>query len=179
MTLAVGVRNSLDKSFPMGFAAGSRVFCCDNLALRADLLVRRKHTAHGLARFAGAIAGAVGSLRQFREAEAVRIGRMRAAVIDDAKAESVMLRAYAAKVVSHLVLPEVLRHWQTPAHPQFAPRTVFSLLNAFTSAMGPRARSNPQAYAAATMRLFGVLDDNFPALAAPVVTTGGEYAVAV
>jgi hypothetical protein len=28
VTLAVGIRNSLDKSFPIGFAAGARVFCC-------------------------------------------------------------------------------------------------------------------------------------------------------
>src|SRR4051794_25061089 len=27
--LSVGVRNSVDKSFPLGFAAGSRVFVCD------------------------------------------------------------------------------------------------------------------------------------------------------
>jgi hypothetical protein len=63
VTLAVGVRKSLDTSFPMGFADGSRVFCCDNLALPAQLLVRRKHTVHGLARFAGATTGAVGDLR--------------------------------------------------------------------------------------------------------------------
>src|SRR5208282_2491060 len=47
VTLAVGVRNSVDKSFPLGFAAGSRVFVCDNLAFRSELLVRRKHTVNG------------------------------------------------------------------------------------------------------------------------------------
>ena len=31
VTLAVGVRNSVDKSFPLGFCAGNRVFVCDNL----------------------------------------------------------------------------------------------------------------------------------------------------
>src|SRR5438552_10669000 len=45
--LSVGVRNSIDKSFPLGFAAGSRVFVCDNLAFSAELMVRRKHTKHG------------------------------------------------------------------------------------------------------------------------------------
>ncbi len=29
VTLAVAVRNSIDKSFPIFFAAGERVFCCD------------------------------------------------------------------------------------------------------------------------------------------------------
>jgi hypothetical protein len=28
VTLAVGIRNSVDKSFPLGFCAGSRVFIC-------------------------------------------------------------------------------------------------------------------------------------------------------
>src|SRR4051794_8252681 len=32
VSLAVGVRNSTDKSFPIAFCAGRRVFICDNLA---------------------------------------------------------------------------------------------------------------------------------------------------
>src|SRR5262249_54211533 len=39
VTLAVGIRNSVDKSFPLGFCAGNRVFVCDNLAFRSELLV--------------------------------------------------------------------------------------------------------------------------------------------
>jgi hypothetical protein len=34
VSLSVGVRNSIDKTFPLGFCAGSRVFVCDNLAFR-------------------------------------------------------------------------------------------------------------------------------------------------
>src|SRR5436309_1851129 len=63
VTLAVGLRNSLDKTFPMGFCAGSRVFCCDNLCFRADLLIRRKHSPNGAARFADDIARAVMNLQ--------------------------------------------------------------------------------------------------------------------
>src|ERR1700730_8762988 len=50
--LAVGVRNSTNKSFPLGFCAGERVFVCDNLAFSSELLVRRKHTRFGRDRFA-------------------------------------------------------------------------------------------------------------------------------
>ena len=85
VSLAIGVRNSMDKSFPMGFAAGSRVFVCDNLALRAELLVRRKHSVHGLTRFTEAIAGAVTNLQQFQATETRRIARMQEIEIDDAK----------------------------------------------------------------------------------------------
>src|SRR5262245_20791590 len=43
--LSVGVRSSFDKSFPIGFLAGTRCFVCDNLAWNSDLInTRRKHT---------------------------------------------------------------------------------------------------------------------------------------
>ncbi len=51
VTLSVGIRNSVDKSFPIGFCAGSRVLVCDNLAFHGELLVTRKHTKHGATRF--------------------------------------------------------------------------------------------------------------------------------
>jgi hypothetical protein len=40
----VGLRNSHDKTFPIGIAFGSRVFVCDNLAFIGDHVIRRKHT---------------------------------------------------------------------------------------------------------------------------------------
>src|SRR6266852_3838381 len=47
VSLAVGIGSSTDKTFPLGFCAGNRVFVCDNLAFQADLLVKRKHTING------------------------------------------------------------------------------------------------------------------------------------
>jgi hypothetical protein len=40
----VGLRNSHDKSFPVGIAFGSRVFVCDNTAFIADHVISRLHT---------------------------------------------------------------------------------------------------------------------------------------
>ena len=42
----VGLRNSHDRSFPVGIGFGSRVFVCDNLAFSADTVIKRKHTAN-------------------------------------------------------------------------------------------------------------------------------------
>ena len=47
VNLAVGIRNSTDKSLPLGFCAGSRVVVCDNLAFSAELMVQSRHTRHG------------------------------------------------------------------------------------------------------------------------------------
>src|SRR3954452_96414 len=42
----VGLRNSHDKSFPVGIGFGSRVFVCDNLAFQADHVIKRRHSAN-------------------------------------------------------------------------------------------------------------------------------------
>jgi hypothetical protein len=158
VSLAVGIRNSTDKSLPLGFCAGSRVFVCDNLAFRSELLVRRKHTRFGRERFHEEICEAVASLEQFRVAEAARIRRMQGVEIGDELAESLILRGHLAEIVSPRLLPALVRGWREPAHEEFRPRTVWSLFNAFTAVLAPRQRSNPQQFAALTMRLSSLLD---------------------
>ena len=159
VTLAVGVRNSLDKSFPLGFCAGSRVFCCDNLAFRSELLVKRKHTRFGQERFQEAIAQAVGSLEQFRTTEAERIKRFQLIDIDDTRAESLMLRAYERQIISHRQLPSVINEWRKPSFEEFEPRTLWSMFNACTTVLAPVARSNPQRFCNLTMQLQGLIGE--------------------
>lgn len=158
VSLAVGIRNSTDKSLPLGFCAGSRVFVCDNLAFRSELLVHRKHTRFGQERFREEIGEAVKSLDQFRRAESERIERMRGIEIGDDLAESLMLRGHLAGIVSPRVLPDLVKEWRNPVHEEFSPRTVWSLFNAFTAVLAPRQKSNPQQFAALTIRLSEMLD---------------------
>jgi hypothetical protein len=152
VSVAVGVRNSTDKSFPLGFCAGSRVFVCDNLAFRAELLVKRKHTKFGRDRFLEAIARAVEGLAAFKEQEAARVKRLSELEVTDQAAESLMLRAYEAGVVP------VIKEWREPAFDEFRPRTGWSLFNVFTRALGPQAKRDPQRHALLTMRLGRLLD---------------------
>jgi hypothetical protein len=153
VTLAVGVRNSIDKSFPIGFCAGSRVFCCDNLAFRAELLVRKKHTRFGEMRFAAAIGEAVVKLAQFKDDEAARVRLMQTAEVPDDRADSLILRAFEKGIVPTPALPRVIHEWREPQFEDFRPRTLWSLFNAFTTVLGERAKTNAHAYAAQTMRL--------------------------
>ncbi|MBX9584729.1 MAG: DUF945 domain-containing protein [Gemmataceae bacterium] len=166
VSLSVGVRNSIDKSFPIGFVAGSRVFVCDNLAFTSELIVRRKHTRFGEQRFAADIAAAMPKLAQFRELEAKRIEAMARTAVSDVAADSLILRAFERGVVTSHQLPLVIRAWRIPEHDEFKPRTLWSLFNAFTTALGPKARSNPQQYAVTTMRLSALVAPTLPALAA-------------
>lgn len=168
--LSVGVRNSTDKSFPLGFAAGSRVFVCDNLAFRSELLVRRKHTRHGMRAFGQAIATAVAGLASFREAEAARVERMAGTELTPEQASHAILSAFRRGIISTVQVPKVCAEWESPRHDDFKPRTAWSLFNAFTEVLKPRAVSAPQAFVAQTIRLNALLlpeaaDAPFPAAA--------------
>lgn len=157
VSLSVGIRNSTNQTLPLGFIAGTRCFVCDNLAFRSELLVSRKHTLNGGTRFREAIAHAVKELEVFQQVEGRRIELMRGAECDDVRAESFMLRAYERRVVSHRLLPDVIRGWREPGHDDFKARTIWSLYNAFTGALTDRARTNPQQHSALTMRLGALL----------------------
>jgi hypothetical protein len=157
VSLSIGVRNSTDKSLPLGFAAGSRVFLCDNLAMRADLLVARKHTRFGQKRFREAICKAVGNLHAFQEAESRRITRFMNTEVNDGHAESMMLKAFEQGIVSAPLLPKVIHEWREPSYEAFQVKTLWSLFNCFTTVLGQtRALSNPQRFAGLTMRLSGL-----------------------
>jgi hypothetical protein len=166
VTLAVGIRNSVDRSLPIGFCAGSRVLVCENLAFRSELLVKRKHTRNGERHFANDIAGAVHKLEAFRVDEGKRIAAMRIAEVNNDKADSLILNAFEKGIITTPALPKVIECWRNPVHDEFKERTYWSLFNAFTSALGERALANPHAYATLTMRLSGHLTPPMLAIAA-------------
>lgn len=160
VTLAVGVRNSVDKSFPLGFIAGSRVFVCDNLAFRSELLIRRRHTVNGERDFLKRITGSVAQLRGFVSEESDRIAALFARHLSDEEADSVILRSWERGIITTNDLPKVVHEWRNPSHEEFSPRTAWSLYNAYTAALNGRAQSNPQAHAVSTMRVAGLFSAN-------------------
>lgn len=172
VALAVGLRNSIDKTFPMGFCAGSRVFVCDNLAFSADLMVRRKHTINGQRRFSDDIVVSVSKLKDFVHNETKRIEILQHKMLSDVEAESFMLRSCVQKgIVAQKDLPAIFREYHEPRHEDFRPRTAWSLLNAFTEIMRDMQASNPNELAKRTMRLQAMLtqDDILRAAASDAV----------
>jgi hypothetical protein len=158
VNLACGIRNSVDKTFPLGFCAGSRTFVCDNLAFRSELLVKRKHTLFGAQRFQAAIAQAVCSLSDFKEMEKARIKEMREVELSPERADSLILRSYEKGIIGAHQLPLVLKEWRTPSFEEFQPRTVWSLFNAFTTTLRHRATTQPATFAVESIRLSALFD---------------------
>ncbi len=162
VSLAVGLRSSLDKSISLQFCAGSRVFVCDNLSFNSEKVIARKHTIRGIVRYQEAICLAVSELAQFRLQESARIKSLSNRFLSNVEAESYLLRCYEAQILSPRTLPTALQEWRTPSFEEFADRSAWSLLNAVTFAIGDRARTAPQVHAANTIKLGAILDAEPP-----------------
>ena len=132
---------------------------CDNLAFRSEIAVVRKHTRNGGQRFQEALSRAVQGLEAFRQAEAERIRRFMNTDFSPDQADALLLRSFEQGLVSHRLLPRIIASWRQPQFEEFQPRTLWSLLNAFTAILSERHRSNPQQFANLTIGLQAFLEN--------------------
>ncbi len=130
--LCIGVRNSYDRSLAVGLTLGSRVFCCDNLAFSGEVTMHRKHTANVFRDLPDLIYSMLSRVSSMRERIDGEIVAMKAREIEPATAHHLMVEAIRGNVLPASRLPKVLEAWEEPKHEEFAPRTAWSLFNAFT-----------------------------------------------
>jgi hypothetical protein len=155
---AIGIRNSNDKSMRLALTVGLRVFVCDNLAFRGAFTpVLAKHSKN----FSIQESLAIGVDRIQRSFEPLKqqVESWRASQITDDQARLVIYRAFIESelgIARHLAR-DVHRNYFEPTHPEFAPRTMWSLSNAFTSAL---KSLDPIPFFRATARLGTFLSNN-------------------
>lgn len=151
--LAIGLRNSYDRSLAVGLVAGSRVFCCDNLAFSGEAGMHRKHTANVFRDLPDLIYRMLSQVSTLRDRHGAEIEAMRARELSPGDAHHLMVAAVRSRVLPSSRLPKVIEAWDTPEFPDFQPRTAWSLYNAFSAAI--RSRS-PRAQIEDTLRLTAV-----------------------
>lgn len=159
INLAVGVRNSVDKSFAMGFCAGSRVFVCDNLAFSAELMVNRKHTRFGLDSFRKSINHAATALDSFVHTEKARTERWQQQQITAPQRDEVILRALESAVFPKTMLGDVFREHVRPTYAEFRDGSAFGMFNNFTTALRDRAFRRPNEYSKTTQELTAIIEE--------------------
>jgi len=130
--LALGVRNSYDRSLAVGITLGSRVFCCDNLAFSGEVTMHRKHTVNVFRDLPDLIYRMLSQVSPMRERTDGEIAAMKVRELPPAHAHHLMVEAVKANVLPASRLPKVIEAWEEPKHEEFAPRTAWSLFNAFT-----------------------------------------------
>jgi len=154
-TDTVGLRNSHDRTFPVGIAFGSKVFVCDNLSFIADHVIRRKHTANAMRDLPGLVSELIEPLGLQRQVQADTFGRYTRALLTDEQADHAILDMYREGVVNIQRVADVVREWEHPTFEEFrGERSAWRLFNAATFALNGRIAENP----GVTRKLHQVLD---------------------
>lgn len=122
-TDTLGLRNSHDKSFPVGIAFGSRVFVCDNLCFSGDHVIRRKHTAKARRELPALIGDIVAPLQHQRLIQNQTLMNYKAVELDDAGADHLIMEMYRSELIGVQRIADVHEQWQRPAHDWGARRT--------------------------------------------------------
>lgn len=137
VNLVIACRNSHDKTFSLGMVAGFRVFVCDNLAFNGEFFaIAKKHSKNLLANLVDSIAIGVDRVQRHFEPMTAQIDAWRNHTLPDIEAKSLIYDAFVKDQVDapkHL-MKAVHSEYFEPKVPEFAPRTAWSLQNAFTSA---------------------------------------------
>ncbi len=150
----VGLRNSNDRSFPVGIGFGSRVFVCDNMAFSADHVIKRRHTANLKRDLPGIVGELIEPLALHREGQARTFQRYRQVMLTDPAADHAILDLYRQGVINIQRVPEVLEQWERPTFPDLEEPSAWRLFNAVTHALHGRVMDKPDA----TPRLHQVID---------------------
>lgn len=130
--LVVGLRNSHDRSFAAGLVLGSRVFVCDNLAFSGEVKFSRKHTVNIVRDLPGLASTAIARLHDLRGWQDERISAYKQHQLTDGFVHDFLIRTLDANVAKPTMIPQLLSEWRNPTHEEFAPRTAWSLFNAYT-----------------------------------------------
>lgn len=141
----VGLRNSHDKSFPVGIGYGSRVFVCDNLAFVADQSIKRRHTANLKRDLPGIIGEMVEPLALHRERQHRTFEQYRRTELTAERADHAIVEMYRKGVIGVQRIPEVLKEWEEPTHEPWGGWTAWRLFNAATFVLTGRTLERPEA----------------------------------
>jgi hypothetical protein len=134
---SIGLRNSNDKSMRLALTAGYRVLVCDNMAFSGDFTpLLHKHTRNLELR--DSISIAVDRIQRGFNPLKRRIESMQGLGLTDNDARLFIYHGFierAIKGIPRALMTEVHENYFKPKEEAFSPRTMWSLSNAFTSAI--------------------------------------------
>jgi hypothetical protein len=132
---SVGVRNSNDKSMRLALTVGYRVLVCENMAFYGDFTpVLAKHTKH--LSLVDVLSIGIDRIQRNFEPMRKQVEAWKETRLPDERSKLVIYKAF---VEGELDVPKYLARrvhdlYFNPRVEEFAPRTTWSLSNAFTSA---------------------------------------------
>lgn len=133
--LAIGFRNSYDKSMSVGFACGSSVFVCDNMALTGDIVVMHKHTKSVWEELEEKMVSSCYRAQKNHQQVLVDAEQFKALPMDMDAGFSHLGRLYGHDMIGPRQMTVAKDEWLKPQHEVFAPRNGWSLYNAVTASL--------------------------------------------
>ncbi len=153
---AVALRNSHDKKFPVGIGFGGHVFCCDNMSLMADHVIRRKHTANAKRDLPGLVAEVVEPLADARDRQQRAFNVYRATQLSSEQADHAIMEMYRNGVINLQRIGDVEHEWTNPSFEELEESgpTAWRLFNAVTFVLNGRILGEPKS----TQNLHRIID---------------------
>lgn len=149
----LGLRNSHNKSLPIGIAFGSRVFVCDNLAFSADHVIRRKHTVRAKRELPALLAEIIQPLGDQRLSQNQRLLAYRETSLTDEATDHAIMSMYRQDIIGVQAIGHVLKAYDEPPH-DWGDKTAWRLFNAATFALAGKVAEKPDL----TKQLHTVID---------------------
>jgi hypothetical protein len=133
--LMMGVRNSMDKSFPAAISFGSHVFVCDNLAFSGEQVISRKHTPNIMFDLPGLIKAAVSQTKAMQHLQEQRFEfYQRTTIESDRFAHNLIIEMLRRGAVNTSRVERVVNEWHEPSY-DHGEKTFWRLFNAATEAL--------------------------------------------
>jgi hypothetical protein len=160
--LMIGIVNSWNKTLSLRVGFGSQVFVCTNGCFFAEKVIGRKHTPKILTDLPFLMSKALEQTKTFVEQQTKFFARLRDVNLTDKDVNDLTVRAALDhEVITVGEIGNVIEEWRKPRYVEFAPRTAWSLHNAFTEC-GKRIQSrNGVIHAERMVRLSGFMADQF------------------
>jgi hypothetical protein len=138
-SLALGFRNSVDRSLGIQGVAGSHVFVCDNLALSGSTFAFKRKNTTGLD-LGSMVANGFDRFLQHAEAFDIQVARLQGIALNADRVKAVIYDVFAARIIPIRLFDDVNRFYFA-AEPETVPEiadnrgNVWGVHNAFTRAM--------------------------------------------
>jgi len=134
--LAIGCRQSYDKSIALGLASGAGVTVCDNLCFDGDSFkVVRKNTKNVWEEFQTLCDEAISKAPGFFESIQSDFRVMKAINVEETRGAEIIGVAQYENVLRPQQANIAFRDWKTPRHREFSARNMWSLYQCFTEAL--------------------------------------------
>lgn len=166
-TMALGIRNSVDKTISYNICGGENVLVCGNMCFFGDFMTRRKHTTNIMSQLPEMVDVAIANYLDGFRNRVREVEHLKTIELSQADVDHVVLENWRAGAFSPNMIPTIMDQWGNPNHPEFEDRTAWSLFNAFTESHKTRP-GDPNRNADASIVAVNTFRNLFPLAEAAV-----------